>query len=320
MKYGKINHTDLTASRVILGTDRFGSAISTEESFAILDHFLAAGGNILDTASVYANWLPGEKSLSEKTIGKWLSARNNRDKVIVSTKGGHFDLDTGAPRLDFDSVKSDYENSLLNLKTDYVDIYWLHKDDTERSPEELIETVNRVTEGGGAHYLAVSNWSYDRIRAANDHAAKCGLRPFIASQIQHSIAKVNAVAEGITVLTEEEYAKYETDNLNVFGFSSQAKGFFAIIAEKGEGALPAATRAEFYNQTNLARLDRVKALAEEKGASVPAIVLATLFADDKVNTFAQIGPQSVAELDMSLSAVAVTVTAEERRKLLFGEE
>ena len=316
MLYSYINNTNLKASKLILGTDRFGSAISEEESFEILDYFINAGGNILDTASFYANWLDMGESLSEKTIGKWVEARNNRDKVIISTKGGHFNHITLEPRVTLECVRDDFNKSLENLRTDYIDIYWLHKDDTNQSPEAIIEMLNKVANNKHSKYFGVSNWSYDRIKKANDHAKKNGLRPIIATQIQHSIAKVNNVADGIFVMTDDEYKKYEKDDLNVFGFSSQAKGFFAIMADAGEDKLPQSTKDEFYNERNLAILERIKEFSKNKCVGVPAVVLAALISDTKINTFAQIGPQNVNELKASLTAMEFEITPEERAELL----
>ena len=132
------------------------------------------------------------KSISEKTIGEWLTARKNRDKIIISTKGGHPRLESmDISRLSRDEIFDDFEHSLINLNTDYIDIYWLHKDDPNIPPERLIEIMNEILDTGKAKYIAVSNWGYDRIRAANDYAKSNGLKPFIAGQIQYSVGKPN---------------------------------------------------------------------------------------------------------------------------------
>ena len=253
MQYSKVTGTDLSASRLVLGTDSFGTLVSEPDAFALMDRYVEAGGNVIDTASVYADWLGLGKSISEKTIGKWLKARNNRSQVILATKGGHYDLDTQAPRLDYHSVREDFENSLRNLQTDHIDIYYLHKDDESQSPESLMDMLQEAAPAQQARYLGVSNWSYDRIRRANAYAREKGLRPIIASQIQHSIASANIDQFGITAMDAASYRQYAQDELSIFAYSSQAKGFFAILEKGGAEALSEATRAMYWNEENCKR-------------------------------------------------------------------
>lgn len=311
MKYSKIINTDLTASKIVLGTDRFGTAISEKDSFEIMNKFIEFGGNMIDTASFYANWLNMGDSVSEKTIGKWLEKYKCRKEIIISTKGGHPRFETmDVSRMSEKEMREDFEKSLFNLRTDYIDIYWFHKDDIRIPPEELIEVLNAVTENGRAKYLGVANWTYDRIRAANEYAKKKNLRPIIASQVQYSIAKVNYERSDLHVMTESEYEKYSNDNINVFGFSTQAKGFFAILDSLGEKGLPNDVKKEFYNEYNLRLFKRIKQIAEAKNTTVPAITLAALINDKRVNTFAQIGPQNSRELLSSLASTEINLTIE----------
>lgn len=319
MKYSKINHTDLTASKIILGTDGFGSEMSKELSFKMLDAFIENGGNIIDTASFYADWLNMGKSLSEKTIGEWLFERKNRDKIIISTKGGHPRNETmHISRLSRAEIFDDFENSLVNLKTDYIDIYWLHKDDESIPPEELIGIMNEILETGKARYIAVSNWSYDRIKKANDYASTHSLKPFIASQIQYSLAKINegSLAKLVSAMTESEYEKYIKDDLNIFAFSSQAKGFFAQLESGGVEAINPAAKKEFLNDYNLALFDRLKKVADDKKTSVSAVILATLTSNDKLNTYAQIGPRKLEYLFDSLRCTEFNLSNEEMNYII----
>ncbi len=316
MKYAEIRHTDLKACRIVMGSAEFGTTLTEDQSFELLDLYFKAGGNIIDTASVYADWLKVGKSLSEKTIGKWLSSRNIRDKIIISTKGGHHDLFTLQKRVDVPSIKEDFESSLENLKTDYIDIYWFHKDDEDKSPEELIEVLNEAVDKSKVGYFGASNWPYDRIKKANEHAKKKGLTPIIASQMRHSIAKLNFEKSDIFSMTPSEYEKYANDDLNVFGFSTQARGFYAIMEKGGEAALPEPTKKELYNDYNVKVFERLCALAKKKGTTVPALVLAALICDERVNTFAQIGSRTPEELALSMSALDIEISAEERAELL----
>ena len=124
MHYVQIKGAELSVSAICLGTALFGKAINEKDSFRLMDEFVALGGNVLDTANVYADWLPGEKGSSERTIGKWLKLRGNRQDIVVGTKGGHPDLTNGGiPRLNADSIRLDLDESLNRLQVQCIDFY-----------------------------------------------------------------------------------------------------------------------------------------------------------------------------------------------------
>ena len=112
------------------GTANFERAECEDNYFSFLDKYVELGGTCIDTARVYCEWVEGGADVSETVIGRWLKARGNRDKVIISTKGGHHDRETGESRLDRASLEHDLARSLECLGTDYVDIYFLHRDNT----------------------------------------------------------------------------------------------------------------------------------------------------------------------------------------------
>lgn len=316
MIYSQIKNTDLKCSKLVLGTHLFGTEIDEKTSFALLDKFAENGGNAVDTASVYANWLSAEEHKSEKTLGKWLKNSGYREKMIVVTKGGHHDLKTEKSRLFFNDVREDLEKSFQNLNTDYIDIYYLHKDDVDQQPEELIHMFNDVISGFDVKYLGVSNWSFDRIKRANDYALAHNLKPVIASQIQYSIAKINESPKDIFAMNEQEYLKYCDSNLNIFGFSSQAKGFFAILDDGGVEKLTDAHKAEFLNDYNIGLFKRLKTISKKYNTSVSTLVLATLIGDSRLNTFAQIGPTEIGQLGSSLEATNVNLSNEDLEFLI----
>ena len=176
--------------------------------------------------------------------------------------------------------------------------------------------LNDAVNGFDIRYLGVSNWSFERIKKANDYASKKGLKPIIASQLQYSIARVNKVPDDIFVMTPEEYEKYCKTDLNIFGFSAQAKGFFAILAEHGAEKLSQSHKEEFLNNYNLELFERLHKMANEKGISVATLVVSALINNPDLNTFAQIGPTTIEQLSTSLSAAEVTLTDSERNYLL----
>ena len=316
MKYTKINNTDLVASKLVLGTDAFGSSLSCDDSFVLMDAFFDAGGNILDTASVYADWLGGEKSASEKTIGKWLFQKGCRDKVIISTKGGHPDCNNmRIPRLSKEDIDHDLHNSLVNLKTDYIDIYWLHRDDESRSVEEIIDTLDTYVKAGKIRHIGASNWRYERILEANEYAKKSGKTPFIASQIQYSIAKLN---EGSLIndmlgmsYGDAEYNKYSKDDLSMFSYSSVAKGFFNLVATGKMDRISDSAKNEYLNEHNLALAEKLNQLSQEKKTNISALMLALLTEDKKLNVFAQVGTRKISHLTEAFEFDKICLDAQE---------
>ncbi|MBE6571743.1 MAG: aldo/keto reductase [Ruminococcaceae bacterium] len=316
MKYAKINNTDLFASKLVLGTDAFGSSLSCDDSFLLMDEFFDAGGNIIDTASVYADWLGGEKSASEKTIGKWLLQKGCRDKVIISTKGGHPDCNNmRIPRLSKAEIDHDLHNSLINLKTDYIDIYWLHRDDESRSVEEIIDTLDVHVRSGKIRHVGASNWKYERILAANEYAKKSRKTPFIASQIQYSIAKLN---EGSLINNmlgmsygDEEYDRYARDDLAMFSYSSVAKGFFNLLVSGNMEKISDSAKKEYLNDHNLALAEKIKQISQTKNTNVSALMLALLVSEKKLNVFAQVGTRKISHLKEAFEFDKIDLSDEE---------
>ena len=136
MQIKPLLRTDLQVSVIGLGTDYFGSTIDRKLSMQILDRYVESGGNFIDTAELYARWIPGGEHQSEIFIGGWLRERGLRDALIISTKGGHPKLESmNVPRLSKREIESDLDSSLRRLGVDCVDIYWLHRDAPERIEE-----------------------------------------------------------------------------------------------------------------------------------------------------------------------------------------
>ncbi len=254
------------------GTANFDRFANEDIYFSILDKYIELGGNCIDTARVYCEWVEGGADVSEKVIGNWLEARNNRDKVIISTKGGHYDRETGESRLDRASLEYDLAKSLECLKTDYVDIYFLHRDDTHLPVEEIMPILDDFYRQGRVHFIGVSNWTTARIEKANRFAAENGLEPIRISQINYSLAHASTDILGdptLVCMDTKEFSWYRRHHFPVMAFSPQAKGFFAKFA-KGDAAtnLP---ESQFASTANLARLARVKQLCKQTGTP-PAVV------------------------------------------------
>lgn len=308
MIYKKISNTDLTVSAVSLGTDVYGTDLSVSNSEMLLDFYTEMGGNIIDTAKIYADWANDEKSQSEKLIGKWLKKKNNRHNLIISTKGGHPNLDTmNISRLSRDELRSDLESSLKNLRTDYIDIYWLHRDDINIPVIEIANTLNEFVKSGKVRYVGLSNWTAERIDEFNRYALENNLAPAVASQIQYSIAEPNYENNDPTlvIMNDTEYKYYKKHDICVFAFASQAKGFFSKLDKGGISNLSEKARIRYLNEKSLKTYEEIKKLSEETGYSVGKMVIAKLTNNHDFLTIPIVGCKNTIQLKESLEGAEI---------------
>ena len=175
---------------ILLGSNKFGTKMDLAQSCDRLDfYFDTLGGKTIDTATIYGERVPGD-SASEKTIGEWLRSRRARQNVVLATKGGFPQLDDySVSRLTPEEIRSDLEESLLCLGVDYVDIYWLHRDDPCKDCGMFIEVLEGFRKEGLIRSYGLSNFTASRVREADREAVKRGLGPVPAVQIKWGLAK-----------------------------------------------------------------------------------------------------------------------------------
>jgi aryl-alcohol dehydrogenase-like predicted oxidoreductase len=216
---------NISVSDIVLGTELFGTALNKELSFSLIDRYISNGGNCIDTARLYG------LGASEETIGEWLEKSGKREHVVISTKGGHPELKTmHVPRINAEDLKFDLEGSLKALKTDYIDIFWLHRDDIKKPVGEIMEILNGFINAGKVKEIGASNWSAKRVKEANEYAKAHGLKGFSAAQIMWSLAVENEGATDPTMvkMNVADFEIYKQMNMPVFGFASQGRGVFFI--------------------------------------------------------------------------------------------
>lgn len=274
--------TGLEVSRLCLGGNRLGGELDQAASFGLLDAFVARGGNFVDTARVYADWLPHvERSCSEKTIGRWLAARReggNGPRIVVATKVGH--PPPGAPgsgtgRLDGASLRADVRASLANLGLPSLDLLYLHRDDPRRPPEEVVGALEALRAEGLVRHYAASNWSAPRLEAAAAAAARRGWQGFVASQAEWSLAARNpgSGAGGLAAMDGAMLALHRRTGLPAVPYSAQAKGYFDKLAA---GTLDEAVALAYDSPRNWALAALLAETARAAGATVTQVVLAVL--------------------------------------------
>ncbi len=315
MNYMQIKTPDglLQFSKIVLGTDYFGTTVSEKDAFLLMDVFMDAGGNCIDTARVYTAWLLDGEGASESLIGRWLKQRGNREKVVISTKGGHPPVKRmNEGRLSRACIESDLEESLKVLNVNEIDLYWLHRDEVTRPVEEIMETMSRLVSSGKIRAIGCSNWKIERIREANAYAQTHGLVPFCASQIQWSLAFSTPEAHKdptIVCMNGEDYTWYLENNLPVMAYSSQAQGFFSMAAAHGLNSINQKAFERFLTPENIARLERVKAYAAQNGLSHTAVVLGYILCN-RLPAMAIIGCKTMEQLKDSLTAADIMMQAD----------
>ena len=318
MRKISIPNTSLNPSALCMGTGDLGGSIDRESSYALLDAFRDHGGTFLDTAKVYSDWIPGERSRSEKLIGAWLKERGGRAQVVLATKGAHFDLATPhISRVTPTDIVSDLEASLVNLQTDWIDLYWLHRDDPTRPAGEILETLQAQVQAGKIRSYGASNWGLARLEEARAYAIQHKLDGFAAVQNLWNLAHVErgAMADQTIVAMDAELWKFHhRHNLAAIPFSSQANGVFQKLAAGGPAALRPNLQKVYLNPVTDQRADRLRELSAQTGLTLTQLVLGYLLSQP-FPTIPVFSARNLSQLEDTLTAAEVRLTPEQVRFL-----
>lgn len=289
-------------SNLVLGTMAFNER-EEDRWYRLLDTFVSLGGNCIDTAVSYYG------GQSERVIGRWLEKRGVAEDMIILTKGAHPKSD-GLPRVRPECIEEDLTESLEKLKLDSVDLYLLHRDDPDVPVDELVDALNDQARRGRIKAFGGSNWTTQRLEAANEYARKHQLMEFTMSSPNLSLAVPKGPRwAGCISLTTDDLSWYEQTQMTVFSWSSQASGFFT-----GRFSRDRIDDEEFarfyYTQDNWDRYDRAEKLAQAKGLTTNQVALGYVLSQP-FPTFALIGPLTVDELKVSASGGDIQLTLDE---------
>lgn len=309
----EIKNTALSVSPLCLGTNMMGTAMNQAQSNALLDKFAALGGNFLDSARGYGDWVPdAPKAASERAIGAWLKDKNRAD-FVLSTKGGMFDMRKGdwVPRVTPEAIEIDLAESLDHLGVETIDLYWLHIDNPAVPVAPLIDALIAHQNSGRIRYFGASNWRPERIAEAQAYAKSVGHAGFAAVQPFWGLGVPNpegAAAAG--------YGFYYADGLQavhetlpMIPYSGQSRGFFTKLAA-GEAGIREDLKAMYLNDTNRLRLAAVEKLAAKHHVALNVVVLAYL-TSQPLQTIPIIGASSPAQIEESVAAAKLKLSAEE---------
>ena len=295
------------------GTAEFGGRHPEGLARDLMDAYMAIGGNFIDTARVYGDFVTPKNGESEKIVGRWMEDRGNRDQVFLSTKGGHPPFTSlHTSRLSPEDIRGDMTASLEDLRTDHVEIYWLHRDDERQPVGRIMETLQGFLEDGTARMTGVSNWRPERIREANAYAAAHGLTPLAANQPQFSLARQHFFLDDTTRgMDGETWRMHAETGMPCCCFSSQAHAYYTRLEKGGEAALTENLKKEFDSPENRAVLERIRKVREETGLSAGSIALAWLTAQP-FPTFPLAGASRVEHVEALREAGDAVLTENQR--------
>ncbi|MAE61591.1 MAG: hypothetical protein CMJ49_09570 [Planctomycetaceae bacterium] len=332
MKYAQLPDIEKQLSVICLGTGGYGSEISPSDSFKLLDRFVELGGTFMDTAHVYGAWdssgYNGGYGNSEKVIGEWLKKTAMHNKITVGTKGAHPDLDTGVPRMNAKDINTHISQSLERLKTDAIDLYWLHTDDPAIPAAEILGMIAEHVAAGRLNAIGCSNWSVQRQQEATDAAAELALPAFVASQVGWSFARATSPVYSpgyvdMRYMDPDMHRYHVRTGIPVAAYSAQACGYFA---QKYDGLdftssdVPnPALAARYGNDLTYHRREAAVELARQFGCTANQIALAWM-THQPFPAFPIAGVNSLQKMDDAIKAADIQLTDDQFNELACGQE
>jgi aryl-alcohol dehydrogenase-like predicted oxidoreductase len=304
MLYGSIAGVGDRVSRVILGGLSF-KPDDASRTADLLDRYVAAGGTTVDTAHSYG------RGADELGLGEWLARSGRRRDLTIITKGAHPTAEE--PRRVMPThIDRDLAESLGRLRIDTIDLYLLHRDDESIPVASIVDCLVKHVEAGRIRAFGASNWTPERITAANVYATEHGLIGFCASSPNLALAvPQEPMWSGCLSISDNLPARawHTAHQFPALCWSSQARGFFSGRFSPDQPDDPDVARV-YYREDNWRRLERARELSRRRGCTPTQVALAWVL-HQPFPTFALIGPANVAELDDSLGATAVSLTPAE---------
>jgi len=268
--------TDLRVHPLCLGTNIMGGAATKEESIGVLDAYAAHGGNFIDSADMYSEWVPGNSGHdSEAIIGEWMKSKGNRDQMVIATKVSKLST---RPGLSAANIKAAVDESLAALQTDYIDVYYAHSDDETVPLTETLQAFTDLINAGKVRYIAASNYTGARLQEALDVSAANGLAKYTGLQNLYNLLDRNEYESDVAAVVEK-------NGLWGAPFYGLAKGFLSGKYAPGVKIEGSARDTTIYqNDRGWAVIDALRDIAKSHGSSVSAVSLAWLRAQTGVTT------------------------------------
>jgi aryl-alcohol dehydrogenase-like predicted oxidoreductase len=270
----RLGRTEVQVTPLCFGGNIFGWTADERASFAVLDAYVEAGGNFIDTADVYSAWVLGHTGgESETVLGKWMHTRKNRAQIVLATKVGLLNNKGGEPDLSRAQILQAVDHSLQRLQTDYIDLYFAHRDDSATPLEETLSTFAELVKAGKVRVLGASNYSAARMVEAFQISQEHGYPRYEVQQPLYNLLDRDAYEGDLA----DFCVKHE---ISVVPYSSLASGFLTGKYRR-DTELPASKRAggikqRYWNERNFTMLNHLLQIASQYGAAPAQVALAWL--------------------------------------------
>lgn len=306
----QLGKSELEVAGLIFGGNVFGWTVNDQDGARMLDRFVDAGFNMVDTADVYSNWIPGNRGgESETIIGKWLKQSGKRQRVLIATKLG-LDMGGGRKGLSRKYILSEVEESLSRLQADYIDLYQSHTEDKETPQEETLEAYAELVKSGKVRAIGASNFRAETLRQALSISAEKGWPRYQSLQPHYNLYERSQFEGELEAVCRE-------NDIGVIPYFSLASGFLTgkYRSEKDTSGRSRGSRVQQYLNPRgfriLAALDEV---AQEYSATPAQISLAWLLAKPAI-TAPIASATTTQQLDELLGATRLKLDATAVEKL-----
>lgn len=299
-----VGKSDLLIAPLAFGGNVFGWTLDEKQSFRILDAFVDAGFNFVDTADTYSTWVTGNQGgESETIIGNWLKQRGKRDDLVIATKLGG-DMGNGKKGLSATYINEAVEASLKRLKTDYIDLYQSHYDDVDTPVEETMEAFNKLVEAGKVRYIGASNLTADRIAESNRYAAENGFAGYVSLQPLYNLYDRQKFETEYLPLVQEE-------GLAVISYYALASGFLSgkYRSEEDGSKSPrgGGVVKQYLNERGITILDALDKVSTDLNVPLASVAIAWQLHKPFI-TAPIVSATSQQQLNDLISAASLTLT------------
>ncbi|WP_201313525.1 aldo/keto reductase [Dyella sp. EPa41] len=277
MNLRPLGRSSLSVAPLAFGGNVFGWSVDEQRSFELLDAFVDAGFNLIDTADVYSAWVPGNRGgESETIIGKWLKRSGKRDKVVIATKVAKWGEHPGLSPL---NINQAVEGSLKRLQTDHIDLYQAHEDDATVPLHETLGAFGKLIEQGKVRVIGASNYGADRFGEALKVSAEQGLPRYETLQPEYNLVSRKGYEKDLEPLVIAE-------NIGVINYYALASGFLSGKYRSEDDLAKSAARGgsvrKYLNAQGLGVLAALDTVAQAHGATPAQVALAWLIARPSV--------------------------------------
>ena len=306
----ELGHSGLHVAPLALGGNVFGWNVDEKVSFALLDAFVEAGFNLVDTADMYSSWAPGNRGgESETIIGRWLQRSGKREQVVLATKVAKW---AERPGLSADNIAAAIDDSLRRLHTDVVDLYQAHEDDESVPLEETLGAFARLIEAGKVRAIGASNYSATRLREALQISADYHLPRYESLQPEYNLYDRAGYEAELEPLAREQ-------ELGVIGYFALARGFlsgkYRSAADAGKSRVRGGeVAAQYLNPRGLRILAALDDVAASHTATPAQVALAWLIARPGI-TAPIVSATRVEQLHDVLAAARLQLSAQDIAQL-----